>query len=72
MLIPHQQLSADVLYSLIEEFVLREGTDYGIEEVSIEQKVQEVQQQLEQGIVVIQYSEEYESVNIVTKQSLGL
>ena len=72
MLIPHQEISKETLYSLIESFVLREGTDYGTEEASLEEKVEDVIRQLDQGVVVIQYSEEHESVNIVTKDSLGL
>lgn len=38
MIIPWQEISADALSNLIREFVLREGTDYGESEVSLEQK----------------------------------
>jgi uncharacterized protein YheU (UPF0270 family) len=72
MLIPYQEIPKDTLYNLIESFVLREGTDYGMQEASLEDKVEQVMLQLKQGVVVIQYSEEHESVNIVTKESLGL
>ena len=30
MIIPIQELSADVLYSVAESYVLREGTDYAL------------------------------------------
>ena len=36
MIIPFEQLDKDTLYNLIESYVLREGTDYGEVEASIE------------------------------------
>ena len=39
MLIPWQDLSPETLENLIESFVLREGTDYGEHERTLEQKV---------------------------------
>lgn len=38
MIIPWQDISPDALDNLIESFVLREGTDYGEHERSLEQK----------------------------------
>ena len=68
MIIPIQELSADVLYSVAESYVLREGTDYGAEEVSLDTKVQQVIAILRSGEAVLVYSELYESVNIVDAQ----
>ncbi|MDA7793662.1 YheU family protein [Glaciecola sp.] len=68
MIIPIQELSADVLYSVAESYVLREGTDYGAEEVSLDTKVQQVIAKLHLGEAVLVYSELYESVNIVDAQ----
>ena len=70
MLIPWQQLDADTLNSLIEHFVLREGTDYGAEEISLADKVAHVQQQLQQGEAVIVFSELHETVNIMPRHEL--
>ena len=42
MLIPWQDLSPETLENLIESFVLREGTDYGEHERTLEQKVADV------------------------------
>lgn len=36
------RLEADVLYGLVEEFVFREGTEYGVIEVLLERKVKVV------------------------------
>jgi uncharacterized protein YheU (UPF0270 family) len=68
MLIPWQQLAPDTLDRLIEAFVLREGTDYGDAEVSLQEKVQHVRTQLEHGQVLIVYSQTEESVDLLTKQ----
>lgn len=67
MLIPWQQLNAETLQRLIESYVLREGTDYGDEEVSLAEKTAAVLQQIQQGQVLILYSELHESVDLLTK-----
>ena len=67
MLIPHQQLSSDALQGLIEDFIHREGTDYGAVEASLEDKVSQVRAQLVSGDVVILFDPVLESVNVVTQ-----
>ncbi|ASP40411.1 cytoplasmic protein [Bacterioplanes sanyensis] len=47
--IPYQQLSADALDGVLQEFVGREGTDYGDYDVSLEQKKAQVLEQLKSG-----------------------
>jgi uncharacterized protein YheU (UPF0270 family) len=69
MLIPYESIDTETLYRLIESFVLREGTDYGEEEVPLEEKVNQVLEQLQDGSVVIEYSEEHESVNIIPNKA---
>ena len=51
-IIPWQELSPEALRGLVEEFVSREGTEYGEEEASLADKVREVITQLEAGTVV--------------------
>lgn len=68
MIIPYTDIATDTLHNLIEYYILREGTDYGDTEVSLPQKVRQVQQQLENGDVVIVYSELHESINLMPKQ----
>ena len=65
MLIPWQSIESDTLDNLIEYFVLREGTDYGEEEVSLAQKVAQVREQLQRGEAMLEFSEEHESVTII-------
>lgn len=71
MRIPYQQLDADTLEQLIEHFVLQEGTDYGEEERSLAEKVEDVRAQLHDGSAVIVFSELHESVHIVPADQVG-
>jgi len=65
MIIPLEQLPADTLSAIIEEFILREGTEYGAEDVSKADKIAQVKQQLKQGTALLVFSELHQSVNIL-------
>ncbi|ELY4597523.1 YheU family protein [Cronobacter malonaticus] len=67
MIIPWQEIAPDTLERLIEAFVLREGTDYGEHERSLEQKVADVRRQLQSGEAVLVWSELHETVNIMSR-----
>ncbi|MFH7802916.1 YheU family protein [Enterobacter cloacae] len=69
MIIPWQDLAPQTLDNLIESFVLREGTDYGEHERSLEQKVNDVKRQLKSGDVVLVWSELHETVNIMPRNA---
>lgn len=62
--IPYRQLSADALQGLIESFVLREGTEYGAQDVPLEVKRAQVMRQLEKGEARICFDPESETVDI--------
>ena len=64
MIVPYEQIETETLESLIREFVLREGTDYGAVEVSLDAKVKQILAQLKSGKLVITYSEVHESIDI--------
>ncbi|MBT5720322.1 MAG: YheU family protein [Gammaproteobacteria bacterium] len=64
MNIPYQELEAETLRAIIEEFISREGTDYGAHEYSLEQKVQQVRNQLERGEIVLNFDPETESCDL--------
>jgi uncharacterized protein len=55
MQIPHTALSPEALQNLLEEFVTREGTDYGAQVYSLADKVRHVRRQIETGKAVILY-----------------
>ena len=64
MIIPHRLLSAHTLRGVIEAFVTREGTDYGIQEVPLATKVCQVQHQLDVGTTLLVYDEASDSCTI--------
>ncbi|PSW56988.1 YheU family protein [Photobacterium leiognathi] len=70
MIIPWQDIASETLTNLIEQFVLREGTDYGETEMSLESKVNVVLNQLKSGEAVIVFSELHESVDIKLRNQL--
>ena len=70
MLIPVEEISADTLFNLVESFVLREGTDYGEQEIGLQQKVEQVIGQLKSKQAFILYSELHETINIISQQEL--
>ena len=70
MLIPYQALEPDTLNNLIESFILREGTDYGKEEIPLSQKTANILQQLKEGTIVILYSQLSQSVTLIHKNQL--
>lgn len=59
------QLEPDTLRAVIESFVLREGTDYGLHETSLEVKVAQVLRQVHRGDAHITFDPATASVNIV-------
>jgi uncharacterized protein len=72
MIIPYKQISPDALQGLIEEFITREGTDYGEMEFSLAQKVSQVERQLARGDIVIVFDPTTESVSILTKHDANI
>ncbi len=64
MIVPWQDIAPETLENLIREFVLREGTDYGSSEATLENKIEQVKAQLKANKAVVVYSELHETVNI--------
>ena len=54
-----------MLSGLIEEFITREGTDYGEREFSLTEKVEQVKAQIKRGDVVIVFDAESETCNLL-------
>jgi len=63
--VPYQELSDELLRSVVESFVLREGTDYGARELSLEEKVARVIGQLRQGKAQIIFDPNCETIDII-------
>jgi uncharacterized protein len=67
VVVPYTELAPDLLHAVIESYVLREGTDYGEKEFSLEDKVAHVTKQLKRGDAQIVFDPETESVSIIRR-----
>lgn len=65
--IPFQRLGDDILQAIIEEFILREGTDYGAHEADFDTKVAQVHKQLASGDIVITFDPKTENCTLLTR-----
>ena len=65
VVVPYTELAADLLHAVVESYVLREGTDYGEKEFSLEDKVAHVISQLKRGEARIVFDPESETVSII-------
>jgi len=71
MIIPIEELSADALNGIIESYILREGTDYGAFECSLNDKKQQLKAQLTSGEIVLVYSELHETVTLLPAEKFS-
>ncbi len=62
--VPFEQLAPETLHALIEEFVTRDGTDYGTQEASMERKVTQVMELLRKKKAKIVFDPQTESCDI--------
>jgi uncharacterized protein len=68
--IPWNALSQDALRGVIDDFVNREGTDYGHHDYEIEQKRDAVRRQLIAGHAIITYDPHTQTTSIVIAADL--
>ena len=68
--VPHGSLSAEALRGLVEAFVTRDGTDYGLVECSLEDRKAAVYRQLKGGEVAVVFDPETETATIVLTRDL--
>ena len=63
-IIPVNKLTAKALQGIIEEFISRDGTDYGAMESSLETNIRQVKSKLKYGSAVLVFDDETETTNI--------
>jgi uncharacterized protein YheU (UPF0270 family) len=63
-IIPVNRLSSKALRGVIEEFISRNGTDYGEIEIPLEMSVKQVKNKLEKGSAVLIFDDETGTTNI--------
>lgn len=64
--IPYHELSPEALHGVVEEFVTRDGTDYGEIEVPLETKIAQVLTQLREEKAVIVFDPGTETTTILS------
>ena len=69
MKIPYTELSQEALLGVMDVFILREGTDYGHEEITIDQKRSRVLSMLQSGEAEIVFYQESDHIDIVLVKS---
>jgi Uncharacterized protein conserved in bacteria len=70
MIVPWQSLDPDTLQNLLEEFVSRDGTDYGEQESSLAEKTEQLRRKLSSGEALLLFSESSGQCNIVPRERL--
>jgi len=69
--IPPNKLADEILVSIIEEFINREGTDYGKQEVKLDVQIKRDRSKIMRGDVLIMFDPKTESCNLITKEELS-
>ena len=70
LVVPVEQLSRDALLGLVDAFVLREGTDYGHDEPTLEDKRREVLSQIERGEVLLVFDPRTAEANLLPRRDV--
>jgi uncharacterized protein YheU (UPF0270 family) len=68
--VPLEKISAEALDGLINEFILREGTDYGQIEVSLEKKHEQIKKQLQSEKIFVVFDSNEQTASIMRKENL--
>ena len=69
--IPLDRVEADILQAMLEDFASRDGTDYGLRELSLEEKVANLQAQLRQGELAVVYDLASEEWDLLKREKLA-
>ena len=66
--IPRERLPAETLRGMLEEYASRDGTDYGLHERSLEDKVASLSAQIDSGHLYILFETESEAWDLVPQE----
>ena len=66
--VPWQELSPEALRGVVESFVLREGTEYGSRDFTLEEKLAHVYRQLERREAQIVFDPDTGTIGIIPTQ----
>jgi uncharacterized protein YheU (UPF0270 family) len=68
--VPLERLAPDLLDAMLEEFASRDGTDYGMRERSLEEKVHNLKRQLGDGELMVVCDLDSEQWDLCSPQRL--
>ena len=71
VVIPYEQISATALEGILEEFITREGTNYGFYEHTVKEQLAKAKLMLEQGKVSIVFDALLERCHIIDERQLA-
>jgi uncharacterized protein YheU (UPF0270 family) len=63
------RINPETLQGVVEEFITRNGTDYGETEIPLETKIGQVKNQLKSGMAVLIYDTETQTCNILSSKN---
>jgi len=72
VIVPPDSLSTEALQGVIERFIMREGTDYGKQEIEISRKIDSVKRQIDAGRAYIIFDPETETTTILAANNPAL
>jgi uncharacterized protein YheU (UPF0270 family) len=70
LIVPWRDIDTATLDNLIEEFVTRDGTDYGEREIDTATKAEQVRRRLQRGEAVVVFDDATETVSVMTREQL--
>ena len=65
--IERDSISPEAVNAILESFILREGTDYGFQELSLEKKIENLKKKWDKKDVILVFDPNTESVTFLTK-----
>lgn len=69
--IPLQRVERDTLRLMLEDFASRDGTDYGLRELRLEEKVANLQAMLDAGELSLVYDLDSEEWDLLDREHLA-
>ncbi len=66
--IPIEMLSPEALVGVMNDFIVRDGTDYGYQEITHDKKLEQLRRQIVKGDVKIVFDAASESVTLMTQK----
>lgn len=66
--VPADRLSEEALRGIVDDFILREGTDYGFNETALETKRAQVEAQIRAGTAVIMFDPRTRTCTLVRRE----